>query len=74
MAGRFLDISLLVLVLILMPRLRKSVAVAETVASLINQSLFSKKQIGVVQKISPSKDLRLQNSKTVAHGPRGMFS
>lgn len=74
MAGRFLDISLSVLVLLLMPRLRKSVAVAEIVASLISQSLFSKKQIGVVQKISPSKDLHMQNSKTISHGPRGMFS
>lgn len=74
MAGGFLDISLSVLVLVLMPRLRKPVAVAEVVASLINQSLFSKKQIGVVKKISPRKDLHLQNSKTISHGPQGMFS
>lgn len=51
----FLHLSLSVLVIFLMPRVRRLVVVWETVTSLINQSLFSEKQITVMQRISPSK-------------------
>jgi len=52
----FSNLSLSVLVLFLMPRLRRLVVVWETVTSLINQSLFGEKQISVLQSKNPSKN------------------